>query len=190
MMKRSLTVAMGAVVVGCWSSLACAGSIGVKSLELDAGLTFQHTSVSIDGGGDFGVTIFDIDGSLGYFVTPHIEAVGGLLINHESFDDFSTTGFGLKASGFYNFTTSGSTVPFAGIGLGFVNYSGDGPSNMEVIFPEISGGIRFPFRDVASLNITGGYRHRFTAYGVNDAGGNDIFLGFGFSLFLRGGFGG
>jgi hypothetical protein len=186
----SRMVTAGAVILGVGSATAQAGSITAKSIEFDTGVTFQHTSVSLDGPGDYGVTIFDLNGTVGYFISPRIEVTGGLLIEHLSVDDVSTTGMGLEFGGYYHFRTSGDVVPFAGIALGFLSHGGDGPDDTELIFPELSGGVRFPFRDVASLNLFGGYRHRSSAFGIDDAGGNDIFLGFGFSLFFRGGFAG
>lgn len=172
---------------------ARAASIEAKSLELDTRFSFQHNSVSIEtdfGDFDYGVTTLDVNLGAGYFFTPNWELLGGLLINHTAIDDASVTDFGLKASGYYNFTTSGSVIPFVGLGLGFVMHNGDYDSDEDdttLIAPEIVGGVRWPFRDVVSLNLSGGYRHEDSPYGFQDGSGDEFFLAFGFSYFLQGG---
>jgi hypothetical protein len=169
-----------------------AASIRPKTLEADTRFTFQHTSVNVDLGAtddDYGVTVFDLSVGMGYFIDSRIEIAGDLLIDHTSVDDVSLTQFGLMGSGYYHFATSGNVIPFVGLGLGFVNYGGDGPDDTEFIIPEIVGGVRFPFEDVVSMNAVAGYRHRSTAFGIDDAGGHEFFLGFGFSVFLKGGVG-
>jgi hypothetical protein len=173
-------------------SLARSASIQPRSLELDARFAFQHAGISVDtaaGDEDFGYTVFDLNGGVGYFIDSRFEIIGGLIVNHTSLDDIDDTAFGLSASGYYHFTVTGSVIPFAGLGLGFIAHGGDGPDETEFVFPEITGGVRLPFEDVVSMNFFAGYRHRFSAFGIEDAGSNDFFLGFGFSVFLQGGVG-
>jgi hypothetical protein len=174
------------------ASGARAASIQPKSLELDTRFSFQHTSVSVDLGdtdADYGVTVFDLNGNLGYFINSNFEVLGGLLINSTSVDDEGLSQFGLLASARYHFSTTGNVLPFVGLGLGFIGHGGDGPDGTEFILPELTGGVRFPFKDIVSMNALAGYRHRSTAFGMDDAGGNEFFLGFGLSVLLRGGVG-
>jgi hypothetical protein len=170
---------------------ARAAAIETKSLELNGFFTFEHTSASIDlpGGGseDIGSTVFDLEPGLGYFLTPNWEVLGGLIIDHQSFGGFSVDNYGLKAEGFYHFNTTGTVIPFAGVGLGFLTNGGDSEAdNTSIIVPELLAGVRWPFKNIVSFNFTGGYRH-LTDYRGSDTSGDQFFLGAGFSVFLQGG---
>jgi hypothetical protein len=173
---------------------ASAVSIQPRTLELDARFNFQHSSVSIDaptGDEDFGDTIFDLDTGVGYFINSRVEILGALVVHHESIDNFDITSFGLKASGYYHFNASGNMIPYVGLGLGMITHGGDSVvlDQTEAIFPELSIGLRIPFEDIVSMNVAAGYRHRFSAFGIEDASANDFFMGFGISFFLKGGVG-
>ena len=168
---------------------AGAASIRPQTLEVDARFSFQHTSLSVDGGGDFGYTVFDLNAGLGYFFNSRWELIGDLIIDHASIDDESLTDFGLSARAQYHVAATGDVIPFAAAGLGFVGHGGDGPDETEFIFPELIGGVRIPFKDIVSINCFAGYRHRSSALGFNDTSGNEFFLGAGFSVFLKGGVG-
>ena len=173
---------------------ARAAAIETKSLELNGFFTFEHTSASYDvpGGGsvDVGTTLFDLEPGVGYFLTPNWELLGSLIIQHQSFSGTGLDHFGLKASGYYHFNTTGSVIPFAGVGLGFLTNGGDtGPNedSASIIVPELIVGIRWPFKQIVSFNFSGGYRHITNYFGFDGAGGDQFFLGAGFSVFLRGG---
>ncbi len=181
-----MIVSMVAGLVTIASVQAGAASISEKSIELMTSALFQHSSVS-DGNNSEGLTQFDLDGTVGYFISNQIEVGGGLHINHQSALDYSTTGFGLTASGFYNFATTGNLIPYAGLSLGFVSHSGDLGGSTEGIIPELVGGIRFPMHDVISMNVFAGYRHVTNALGYDNLSSNDVFIGFGVSWFLKGG---
>lgn len=47
--------------------------------------------------------------------------------------------------------------------------------------------MRLPTRDVISLNIFAGYRYVTNTFGAEDLTSNDIFLGLGINVFLKGG---
>jgi len=173
---------------------ANAVSIQPRTVELDARFNFQHTGVSVDlpaGDDNYGVTIFDLDAGVGYFVNSRVELLGALVVFHSSIDNLDITNFGLKASGYYHFNASGNMIPYVGLGLGLLTHGGDSDftDQTEAIFPELSVGLRIPFEDIVSMNVAAGYRHRFSAFGIEDASGNDFFMGFGISFFLRGGVG-
>jgi len=193
-MKKLTTVTLCCAFLAAASLPASAASIRERTLDLDARFAFEHTSVSIDlptgGEEEYGATTFYLNAGLGYFVTSRVEIIGDLLVDHSSVDEFDVTGFGLGARGQYHFPTEGGVIPFVGLGLGFVTHGGDLDNDeTEFFFPEISGGVRVPFEDVVAMNFSVGYRHRFSAYGIEEASGNEIFLGFGISVFLQGGVG-
>lgn len=189
-MKLSRIVAASSLVILFAAGSVSARSIEAKSIEIDGSLLYQHTSVSVDvpGAPNYGVTFFNLNAQGGYFLNPRIEILGGLMIDHTSafYGAGSTTGFGLTGGGRYHFPTTGDIIPFAGASLSLVSHSNG--LDTEFIFPELTVGVRVPFRNVASVDAYAGYRHRFTAYGISNTGGNDIFIGAGFTLFLRGGF--
>ena len=188
-MRAKHILSTTAVVLALGATSAFATSVAEQSVEVDGSFTFQHTSVDIDNFGDYGVTVFNVNALLGYFFNPQMELLGGLLIDHQSIDDFSTTGLGLKVAGRYHFAVTGNVLPYAGLGLAVVSHGGDGDNDdAEFVFPEIAGGIRFPFKDVASVNVEVGYRHSSNPFGIDDSSGDEFYIGAGFSLFLRGGF--
>lgn len=162
-----------------------------KSIELNGFFTFDHNSVSVDNGGDGSATTFDFEPALGYFFNSQWEVLGKLVFDHESFGEGTgTTSFGLTGDALYHFKTSGSVVPFVGGGLGILTNGGDGNDNTDnttIIAPELFAGVRLPFKEIVSVNFTGGYRHTSSPYGIDDASGNEFFLGAGFSFFFRGG---
>jgi len=165
-----------------------------RSLEVNGFFTFSHTSVSFDGGSE-GSTLIDIEPALGYFFTPSWEVLGKLvLINDSGFgDDSSESHIGLTADVFYHFATEGSMVPFVGAGLGILTNGGDvndGPNegDTSLIAPELFAGVRFPFKEIVSINLTAGYRHTTSYLGFDDVSANEFFLMGGFSFFFRGGF--
>jgi hypothetical protein len=176
---------------------ARAASIEAQTIELDTRFSYQHTSVSVDlpfgDEEDYGVTLFDLRLGAGYFFTPNWELGGALIVDHTGIDEFGVTDFGFQANGYYNFTTSGSVIPFVGLGLGFVFHNGDltgDEDDTTMIVPELVGGLRWLFRDVVSLNATAGYRHLESPeviFGSVDGTGDEFFLAFGFSFFLQGG---
>jgi len=188
-MRTLRMVAAATLILGLGATQALATSVTEQSVEIDGSFTFQHTSIDIDDFGDFGVTVFNVNALLGYFFNPRVELLGGLLIENESFDDFNTSALGLKVVGRYHFPVTGNVLPYAGLGMGFISHGGDGDNDeFEFLFPEIAGGIRFPFREVASVNVEVGYRHSSNPAGIDDSSGNEFYIGAGFSLFLRGGF--
>jgi hypothetical protein len=170
-----------------------AASIEAKSIELDMRFSFQNNSISVEtpfGDEDFGLTVLDVKAGAGYFFNPNWELAGYLLVNHTSIEDFGFTDLGLQANGYYHFNTSGSVIPFVGLGLGFVVHGGDvddDEDNSTLIVPELVAGLRWPFRDVVALNLSGGYRHEESPLGLEDGSGDEFFLAFGFSFFLEGG---
>jgi hypothetical protein len=176
---------------------ARADSIEAQSIELDTRFSFDHNSIDIDAEPEDiegSVTNLDMRVGVGYFFSSNWELLGQLLIQHYGqggdFADVSTTDFGLLASGLYHFNTDGSFIPFIGLGLGFVIHGGDVDDDEDettIIIPELVAGLRWPFRDVVSLNLSGGFRHEESPFGLEDAGGNDFFIAFGVSFFLRGG---
>jgi hypothetical protein len=106
-------------------------------------------------------------------------------------DDNSDTHIGLTGDAFYHFNTDGNIVPFVGAGLGILTNGGDrndANDNTSIIVPELLAGLRFPFKQIVSVNATAGYRHTTSYLGFDDTGGNEFFLGAGFSFFFRGGF--
>jgi hypothetical protein len=174
---------------------ARAASIEAQSIELDTRFDFDHNSISVDtpaGDFDYSVTRLNINAGVGYFFNPNWELLGLLIVDHTGVGgdlDGSLTDFGLTAQGRYHFNTSGSIIPFVGAGLGIVMHGGDTGDDDEntFIIPELVAGVRWPFRDVVSLNLSGGYRHETSPFGVEDSDGNDFFIAFGFSFFLQGG---
>jgi hypothetical protein len=170
---------------------ARAASIEAKSLELNGFFSFQHTSATLEQDPpfndiDLGTTVFDLEPGLGYFLTSNWEIIGNLVFRHSSISDISVDNFGLKGSAYYHFGTTGTVIPFAGAGLGILTNGGDADGDTSIIVPELLVGVRWPFKDIISFNFTGGYRHQ-TNYLGTDAGGDEVFLGAGFSVFLQGG---
>jgi hypothetical protein len=162
-----------------------------KSIEVNGFFTLSHTSVSSHGE-SVGSTTFDLEPALGYFFTSNWEVLGKLIIDHDSGfgDNSGETHFGLTGDAFYHFNSSGSVVPFVGAGLGVLSNGGDannGHDNSSIIVPELLAGVRFPFKEVVSVNATAGYRHTTSYRGFSDTSGNEFFLGAGFSFFFRGG---
>jgi hypothetical protein len=170
---------------------ARAASIEAGSLELNGFFTFQHTSAELDLDPpfediDLGGTVFDLEPGLGYFLNSNWEILGNLIFLHEEFSDFSEDHFGLKASAYYHFSTTGSIIPFAGAGLGILTNGGDLDGDTSIIVPELLVGVRWPFKQIISFNFSGGYRHQTNYLGV-DADADQVFLAAGFSVFLQGG---
>jgi hypothetical protein len=174
---------------------ARAATIQPKSLELNGFFKFENTSATYDPPGnapseDVGTTVFDLEPGVGYFLNSNWEVLGSLIILHQGYGGNSLDNFGLKASGYYHFNTTGSIIPFAGVGIGLLSNGGDRPDdadNSSIIIPELIVGIRCPFKNIVSFNFTGGYRHITNYFGWDGAGGDQFFLGAGFSMFLRGG---
>jgi hypothetical protein len=169
---------------------ARAAVVDPQSIELNGFFKFDHTSATIEtpaGDFDIGGTIFDLEPGIGYFFNSNWEVLGSLIISHQEFSNFSVDNFGLKADALYHFNTTGTVIPFAGAGLGFLTNGGDSDAdNSSVIVPELLVGVRWPFKNIVSFNFTGGYRH-ITNYRGSDESGDSFFLGAGFSVFLRGG---
>jgi hypothetical protein len=180
---------------------ARAASIAAGSIELDTRLSFDHNSVDIDDALpplfeedlEYSVTRLEMNAGLGYFLNSRWEILGNLIVDHTGLGgdlDGSFTDFGLIGEVLYHFNTSGSVIPFVGAGLGLVVHGGDvgdDDDDTTIIVPEILGGLRWPFREVVSLNLTGGFRHEESPFGLEDASGNAFFFAFGFSFFLQGG---
>ena len=158
-MKFSRIVAVSSLLMLFAAGAVSARSIEAKSVEVDGSLLFQHTSISVDAPGSpsYGVTMFDLNGLVGYFLDPRIEVLGGLTIDHTSdfYGNGSTTGIGITGGGRYHFPTTGDIIPYAGASLSFMSHSGG--LDTEFIFPELTVGVRVPFRNVASINGYAGY---------------------------------
>lgn len=170
---------------------ARAASVEPGSLELNGFFSFQHISATWDRDPplpdvDLSTTIFDLEPGLGYFINSNWEVLGNLIFLHSTLSDFSEDHFGLKGSVYYHFGTTGTIIPFAGAGIGLLTNGGDLDGDTSVIIPELLLGVRWPFKQIVSFNFMGGYRHTTNYLGV-DAGGDEVFLGAGFSVFLKGG---
>lgn len=187
-LKSGLAVILALVVLAPFSARAMTAE--PKSLEVNGFFTFDHNSVSVDDNSE-SATTFDFEPALGYFFNSHWEVLGKLIFDHSSFgDNTGTTNFGLTGDALYHFNSDGSIVPFVGAGLGVLTNGGDSndqTDNTTIIVPELFAGIRLPFKQIVSVNFTGGYRHTSSPYGIDDASGNEFFLGAGFSFFFRGG---
>ncbi len=176
---------------------ARAASIEAESIELDTRFSYDHTSAEIDdtifGDLDYSITRLEMQAGIGYFFNSNWELLGNMVIDHTGLGgdfDGSFTDFGLLADALYHFNTSGSVIPFVGAGLGFVIHGGDVDDDEDdttLILPELLVGLRFPFREVVSLNLTAGYRHEDGPFGFEDTSGDAFFFAFGFSYFLQGG---
>jgi hypothetical protein len=171
---------------------ARAAMVDPQSIELNGFFRFDHASSTIERDPplddiDIGRTIFDLEPGIGYFFNSNWELLGSLMILHESQGDLDDDHFGLKADGLYHFNTTGTVIPFAGVGLGFLTNGGElNGDNTSIIVPELLVGVRWPFKNIVSFNFTGGYRH-ITNFRGSDESGDSFFLGAGFSVFLRGG---
>ena len=82
----------------------------------------------------------------------------------------------------YNFSRSGSVIPFASLGFGALFYDGFTMDNTAVLAPMISGGIRVPVGAKASVNLSLGYQHESNADGEFNASANRILASAGVSL--------
>ena len=170
---------------------ARAASIEPGTVELNGFFSFSHVSATEERDEplddiDRSTTLFDLEPGVGYFFNSNWELLGNFIFRHESFGEFDEDHFGLKGSVYYHFNTTGSIIPFAGGGLGLLTNGGDLDGDTSVIVPELLVGVRWPFQQIVSFNFTGGYRH-WTNYRGFDAGGDEVFLGAGFSVFLQGG---
>lgn len=168
---------------------ATASVIGPGSVELTANGAFQHQSFKDDLGS---TTQFGLSGTLFHAFTDLLQAGGGLLVQHESYDppfgdSMSATAYGFEGRLRFNLGDSGTVVPYLEGGVGFLLYSGDGYDDADTtIRPGGAVGMRVMVNDNASLNLAFGYVYEINAFGVEDIDSNTFLLGLGFSVFPRG----
>ncbi len=167
---------------------ATAAKIESGSVEFISDFAFQHANISDETGDNEGLTTADLSAGVGVFASSLFEIVGDLQLNHVSVGDASETSFGVTGGVLLNFATSSEEIPFVGARVGVLTHGGDTPFDAtEGILPELVVGLRIPTRDVVSLNIFAGYRHVTNPLGVDEFTSNDIFIGFGVNVFLKGG---
>jgi hypothetical protein len=67
-----------------------------------------------------------------------------------------------------------------------LGYSGDAVDDPKttLLLPRLTGGVRFPVGDSASLNLLAVYAHLLNARGIEDVSANEFLIGFGVSIFL------
>jgi hypothetical protein len=195
--RRWIPIFAGVLLIPC---VLNAASIEPKSWELNGFVSYQHTSAQAAFFGetaDVSISTLDFEPGAGFFLTSNWEILGTLIFEHQTVsglslgfpgidDETSSDEFGVKASAYYHFNTSGAVIPFVGVGFGVLGFGGDNNPDTEYTLPEAVVGMRWPVRNVISLNFTGGYR-RITTFEDGRPDTDQFFLGAGLSVFLRGG---
>lgn len=182
---RTLAIA-GAVVAASLapSAFASAGQVGRGAVEFAPSVSFTHQNFKREGYGNVDrFTQLNIAPTLGYFVSDHYEVTGGFLVRHESVNGNSDTSLGATAGLQYNFSRHGSVVPFVSAGFGALFYDGFSMNDTAVLAPMISGGLRVPVGQSASVNMSLGYQHEANANGEFNASANRLVAAVGVSLF-------
>ena len=185
-MKRTLLCAL---LLATTALPAPASVIGPGSAEMTANGAFQHQALKDDLGS---FTQLGLSGTLLYAFTDLLQAGGGMLVQHESYDppfgdSASATAFGFEGRLRFNFGDSESVVPYLEGGVGFLVYSGDVYDDASTtIQPGGAVGMRVMVNDNASLNLSFGYVFEINALGAEDVESNTFLLGLGFSVFPRG----
>jgi hypothetical protein len=139
---------------------ARADQLSTGSIELTPTVTFSHSSLKREGYANVdSFTQFDFDPTVGFCFTNHLEAIGGLLIRHESINGDGQTVLGASAGLTYNFEPQGKVIPFLGAGFGTFFNDGFSFTNTSVLAPALTGGIRMLVGNKASVNMSLGYEH-------------------------------
>ena len=150
------------------------------SIEITPNVSFSHSSLKREGYGNVDTfTQFDFDPALGFCFTDHFEAMGGLLLRHQSTNGSRETALGASAGLTYNFAPQGKMIPFVGAGFGTFFNDGFTFNNTSVLAPALTGGIRVLVGNTGSVNLRLGYEHE-TDGSVST---NRILGGVGVSLF-------
>ena len=160
-------------------SLVSAGAV-----EFSPTVTFTHQNFKREGYGNVDrFTQLDVKPTVGVCLTDHYQVTGGLLARHTSFNGDDDTALGAMAGVTYNFSRSGSVIPFASLGFGALFYDGFTMDNTAVLAPMLSGGVRVPVGGIAAVNMSLGYQHESNADGEFNASANRIVGSVGVSLF-------
>ena len=118
-MKKFLA---GALIIALLVALPAVANAAVKSgnQEVRGGITLTYDM-------DEDTTI-EVDAGFGYFVSDFLEVVVYVMLQWN--DDSSTESYGLGVAGLFHFATTGTTVPYVGIGAMWIggdwaDYVGD-----------------------------------------------------------------
>lgn len=175
--------AIAAVSLGT-GAFAHAGQAGRGSVEFAPSVSFTHQNFKREGYGNVDrFTQLNVAPTIGYYVSDRYEILGGFLIRHESVNGNSETALGATAGIQYNFSRRGSVVPFVNAGFGALFYDGFSMNDTAVLAPMISGGVRVPVGESASVNMSLGYQHEANANGEFNASANRLVASVGVSLF-------
>ena len=175
-------------------SAASAGAapLGQGAVELQVGSSFSHNSYSYQGETVLRQTTLALGLSGGDFLTDRLEIGGGVAAVHSFLDEVgvgsaSQTSFGLSGNVTFNFPAGGNLVPFVGLAVGPIFYSGDGLSSTEatLILPSVQVGVRQMVGNSASVNFGLSFAHQLNALGVKDLNGNQLALTIGMSIYPR-----
>lgn len=168
---------------------AKASVIGKGTVELSTAAIFNHTSYSDDLGSS---SMLDLRGGVSYAVTDLVQIGGALVVQNQSADleeqdSISSTAFGVEASVGFNLGSSQTTVPFLGLSVGMLNWSGDGFEDAEatVFFGGVAG-LRFLVGSHASLNTSVVLARQSNAAGVEDLDATGFSVQVGISIFPGG----
>jgi hypothetical protein len=154
--------------------------LSAGSVELTPNVSFSHWSVKREGYGNVDTfTQFDFNPAIGFCFTNHLEAMGGMLLRHQSQNGSKETALGASAGLNYNFAPQGRVIPFAGVGFGTFFNDGFTFNNTSVLAPSLTGGIRVLVGSAGSVNLSLGYQHE-TDGSVST---NRVLAGVGVSLF-------
>jgi hypothetical protein len=187
-MKRTILL-----LSACLLLLPCAtraAALDKGSVELEAGLGFDHAGYSSDGEAVGTLTRFDGSVGAAYSVTRMFQLGGGVLVSTTSYspeggESSSDHAFGGFADVTANFRTPNGLRPFVRVGVGAESFGGDDyeTSQTSLLAPMVRTGLRFLVGDAGSVNVSAFYRHETNADGVEGDDANRFGLEIGVSLF-------
>jgi hypothetical protein len=164
--------------------LGTMSQVSAGSVEFSPAVTFTHQNFKREGYGNVEhFTQLDVKPTVGFCLTDHYEVTAGFLARHTSVNGDDDTALGATAGLTYNFSKTGSVIPFASFGFGALFYDGFTMDNTAVLAPMLSGGVRVPVGSAATVNMSIGYQHESNADGEFNASANRILASVGVSLF-------
>jgi len=181
--KLAIAGAIASTAAVPWS-VASAASSARGAVEFTPSVSFTHQNFKREGYGNIDrFTQLNISPTVGYYVSDRYEILGGFLVRHESVNGNSDTSLGATAGLQYNFPRQGNVIPFVSAGFGALFYDGFSLNDTAVLAPMITGGMRVPVGERASVNMSLGYQHESNANGEFNASANRLVASVGVSLF-------
>lgn len=189
MKRASFAIVMMILVIGAHPVFAGEQGLYKGDFELSGRFSFNHSSLSADGGGSASSSDLELSTFGGVFLSDLIQVGGTLFVNYSSADidnggSVSGTAFGIGPDLVFNFNNKGPIVPYIDLAIAVAVYSGDVYGDETgYILPSIQGGLRVLIGDSAAANFGVGYAHVSNTGGYDGVTNNAVSLFAGFSVF-------